>query len=141
MEGEEKKSYALFDGYEKHSGKNYQTKREEEKRISAKNAKRKLAEFEKMIDDGEELTAEDKKRYRSLKDRYKVKKTPKDPNVIRVPFHSDEKNTIRYIRLENCFKPKWIEKYGRKRIEQTIAWYKSQLHKKPKDAIYWSPLH
>lgn len=135
----EKTKHALFDGYEKHSGKNYQTKREEEKKISARNAKKRLAEFEKMIEEGEELSSEDRKRYKSLKDRYKVKPVPKDPNVVRVPFYDDEKKTIRYIREDNCFKQKWINIYGRQRIKKTIAWYKSQLHKKPKNLVYWTP--
>lgn len=134
----ELKSYSLFEGYEKANGKGYQTKRSEEKRLSSTRAKQLLAEYEKSIEEGVELTSEDWKRYRSLKQRYKVKKKIVDSNELRIPFFDDDK-TIRYIREKNCFNKKWINKYGRELIEARIAEYKKLLHKKPEGVIYWNP--
>jgi len=133
--------YSLFKGYESRSGKSYQAKRSEEKKISERNVKLMILKLEEQLAepdlDIEEFTIL-QKRYKSLKERFKIKKTSKDLNELRIPFQEDNK-TIRYIREKNCFKPKWIAKYGKERIERTIEAFKQQMFKKPENTLYWNP--
>ena len=131
---------SLFDGYEKSSTR-YQTKRAEEVQNRNKNALKQLTEFEKILKDTSNLTDEEidiyEKRYKSLKKLFKVKNN-RDFNQLFIPFIVDHKTVI-FVREKNCGKEKWVKRFGASFIKKRIKEYKSILHLKPEDQIYWNP--
>lgn len=133
-------NFALFDGYDKTSTR-YQTKRAFEVQKKNIKAKEQLKLLEHLLSKPEELDDDEllvyEKRYKSLLKLFKVVKN-KDLNQLFIPFIIDHRTVI-YIREKYCFKPKWVNKFGKKFIEERIKMYKEILEHKPKETIYWNP--
>lgn len=131
---------SLFDGYEKSSTR-YQTKRAEEVQARNKNAAIQLVELEKLLKDTSGLSDEEieiyEKRYKSLKKLFKVDNN-RDYNQLFIPFYLDNRTTI-FVREKNCFKEKWVNKFGKEFIKKRIKDYKNILNHKPEKQIYWNP--
>ncbi len=131
--------FGLFSGYEKKS-KRYNTKRRAEIKAKEKN---KLSVYNKLKEilanpsgvDPDDLEVY-RKRFNSLQDFSNRKETDLSQNFI--PFRVDFR-TVVFVREKNCFKPKWLAKFGRKHIEKRISDFKEVLHKKPDGATYWNP--
>lgn len=135
---DENRPKGLFDGYEQRAGQSYQIRRVEERNITDKNARARFLEYERLVDEGYELTVEDSKRYNSLKERFLIRKKRDISSEVFIPFREDYK-TIYYIREKNCFKPKWVKKFGKRFITNRIKMYKEILHLKPENIYYWNP--
>lgn len=135
-----KGNYSLFDGYTK-SSKRYRTKRQDEKRVRKKNVKRVLKQIEKELLHPENFTIEEyaalEKRAETLRKEFPIE-NKKDTTQNFIPFKVDHKTVI-FVREKHCFKAKWLARFGRKRIEETIEAYHEELPKKPEGMIYWNP--
>jgi len=134
------KGYSLFDGYTKQT-KRYRTKRADEKKVRKGNLKRILKQIEKELLNPENFTVEEyaalEKRAETLRKEFPIK-NKKDLSQHFIPFQTDYK-TVVYVREKHCYKAKWLARFGRKRIDETIKAYHKELHKKPEGMIYWNP--
>lgn len=130
----------LFEGYKKSSSR-YSTKKLAEVIQRDENAETLFLKLEDLLARPELLSPLEldiyEKRYKSLKQLFKKEKTA-DLQQLFVPFFIDIK-TVVFVREKNCFKSKWVARFGRKRIEDTIKKIKLLEQYRPKNTIFWNP--
>lgn len=132
--------YSLFDGYTTKS-KRYRTKRADEKANRRKNALKVLKLLEKQLLHPDNFTEEEynalEKRANSLRKEFPIE-NKRDLSQHFIPFRVDYK-TVVFVREKHCFKAKWLARFGRTRIEQTVEAYYKELPNKPEGVNYWNP--
>lgn len=134
------KDYSLFKGYSTNSVR-YKTKRKDEQESKRINQVAVLKQIEKELLNFENLTEEEisvlEKRRDSLLKYCRVENN-RDLTQDFIPFRLDSRTVI-FIRKKNLFKPKWVSRIGRKRIEARLKEYENIKNKKPEGIIYWNP--
>lgn len=140
---DESKAFSLFKGYDKNSTR-YQTKRQFELEGREEEALNQLRQIELILSsDTSKLSDLEleiyEKRYKSLKKLFKIENKKNRENLLFIPIRLDIR-TVYFVEESQCFNEKWIRIIGsEKKMKKRIELYKSILHYKPINELYWNP--
>lgn len=125
---------AYFEGYKDNKFGDYQSRRKYEIEQREENRKKTLSKL-KNKKKKQKLTKREASILKTLEKDYGNKK-PKDYSQHMIPVREDHK-TLRYIRLRNLYKDKWVSKFGKDKLDKCKENYFKTLDSKPDEAVYW----
>lgn len=119
-----------FKGYEKKFG-SYQERRRYEIEQREENRKKEYARLRAK----KKLTKREKNILATLEKDY-ARLSEKDLGQHMVPVRDDHR-TVRFIRLRNLYRQKWLELYGKDKLDKCRENYFKSLGCRPDGEVYW----
>jgi hypothetical protein len=121
--------------------KRYQTRRLQEKEEKKAAELKKLEEYKSILDNCDQYDEETiritRLRYTTLLKNQKVEKKDNNQELL-IPVRSDP-HTVYFIREGQLFKSRWVDKFGKEKLQNLLDNYKKLLHLKPISEFYWNP--